>query len=340
MPVKTPNRDPNGLFDEHQVGYFDEHGIYRIDIAQAIEQKIRPLRIGIINIMGSSDRNETYLAIQKLLSGTPLQLEIVNLSLESNINRQGINTREQYLKEGAIPFEKAANKGLDGLIVTGAGYVSDKFSDNSYWNELNNILSWANENVAAQLLYCWAAHAGLQINHKIDRVPNIPEESQNPEKIFGVFNHTLTSSEKSPFPFIHHHSNETDIWLPHSRINGINEADIYDNPYLETLISGNEPHIGPTVIAEKFREEQFSSILYNQGHPEYPFDRLAFEYKRDLNLFNEGKRSTKPNLPANYDYKNPKNNWIAHGRVIYDAFLNMIYQRAYYEIPKDTYKSA
>ena len=80
--------------------------------------------------------------------------------------------------------------------------------------------------------------------------------------------------------------------MPHSRWNAITRQQI-EGAGLTTLIESFDGDVHMTVSPDQLR------IVYFQGHPEYDFNSLLKEYKRDLQGYFEGKDSQPP-YPENY----------------------------------------
>ena len=85
MPIKIPNLLPatKVLLDEN---------IFVISETRAITQDIRPLKIGILNLMPTKIVTETQLL--RLLSNSPLQIDIELIQTASHISK---NTAAEHL---------------------------------------------------------------------------------------------------------------------------------------------------------------------------------------------------------------------------------------------------
>ena len=75
MPLRIPDRLP-------AIDLLKEENIFVMDHSRATTQDIRPLRIVILNLMPLKITTETDLL--RLLSNTPLQLEIMFMRLKSH----------------------------------------------------------------------------------------------------------------------------------------------------------------------------------------------------------------------------------------------------------------
>ena len=86
MPIKIPMSLPaaEALINEN---------IFVMDEARAVKQDIRPLKIAIMNLMPTKIVTETQFL--RLLSNTPLQIDITLLNTASHVSK---NTSEEHLE--------------------------------------------------------------------------------------------------------------------------------------------------------------------------------------------------------------------------------------------------
>ena len=102
MPVKIPDNLPaTEILNNENIFVMGEH--------RAFTQDIRPLRIAILNLMPVKSVTETQLL--RLLSNTPLQLEIVLLHMESHTSK---NTSEEHLDNFYQTFSDVKKQRFDG----------------------------------------------------------------------------------------------------------------------------------------------------------------------------------------------------------------------------------
>ena len=149
MPINISNNLPayTTLVNENIFVMTDE-------IAQ--HQDIRPLQIAILNLMPTKIETETQ--ILRLLSNTPLQVNIDLVQVASHISK---NTSKEHLLNFYSTFDEIKNNKYDGLIITGAPVEQINFEDVDYWAEICNIFEWSKSNVYSTLHICWGAQAGL-----------------------------------------------------------------------------------------------------------------------------------------------------------------------------------
>ena len=96
MPIKIPNDLPASKI-------LKEENIFVMDETRALSQRIRPLKLIIVNIMPTKIVTETQLL--RLLSNTPLQIEVDWLCMESHNSK---NTSQEHLME----FYKTFNEDM------------------------------------------------------------------------------------------------------------------------------------------------------------------------------------------------------------------------------------
>ena len=157
MPVKIPSTLPAAKI-------LTEENIFVMDEQRASTQDIRPLHIGIVNLMPTKEVTETQLL--RLLSNTPLQIEITLIKMASHVSS---NTSQKYLEAFYRTFEEIKGEKFDGLIITGAPVENLEFEDVDYWQELKEIMAWSSKHVYSTLYICWAALAGLYYHYGIGK---------------------------------------------------------------------------------------------------------------------------------------------------------------------------
>jgi homoserine O-succinyltransferase len=303
MPICIPNQLPAREILERE-------NIFIMNEIRASHQDIRPLRIAILNLMPTKIVTETQLL--RLLSNTPLQLEITLLQTATHVSK---NTSSEHLNTFYRDYDEVKNEKFDGLIVTGAPVENLDFEEVDYWEELCGIMDWARTNVHCSLYICWGAQAALY--HKYG-IPKYPLD----KKMFGVFEHdVLHPSHELVRGF------DEVFWAPHSRHSQVKEEDIHTCKKLEILVKSKEA--GVFLIASKSRRSFFIT-----GHIEYDYNTLALEYERDVC------RGLSIEVPKYYfpddDPKNrPVNTWRGHAHLMFANWLNyFVYQETPYDINK------
>jgi homoserine O-succinyltransferase len=285
-----------------------EENIFVMDSERASTQEIRPLKIVILNLMPVKITTETDLL--RLLSNSPLQIEIDFLHMESHTSK---NTPIEHLLTFYKTFDEISRSNYDGMIITGAPVEQIDFEEVNYWPELTKILDWAKSHVTSSLFICWAAQAGL---YHYYGVPKYPLEA----KMFGVFEHVKFEQYNPIFRGF-----DDVFYVPHSRHTEVRAEDICKVPELTLLSESSESGVY-MVMARNGRE------LFITGHSEYSPETLDLEYKRDLG------KGLPINMPQNYYRDNNPNNepivrWRSHANLLFTNWLNyFVYQETPYDL--------
>lgn len=108
MPLTLPDRLP-------AIELLKKENIFVMDNSRAEGQDIRPLKIVILNLMPIKITTETDLV--RILSNTPLQLEITFMKLKSHTSK---NTPIEHMMAFYKEFELLRSQRFDGMIITGA----------------------------------------------------------------------------------------------------------------------------------------------------------------------------------------------------------------------------
>lgn len=301
MPIKVQSGLPAKRILENE-------NIFTMDENRALSQDIRPLKILILNLMPLKE--DTELQLLRCLSNTPLQIDITFLTTETYIST---HTKTSHLDQFYYTYSDIKHKKYDGLIVTGAPVELMKFEEVDYWEELVNIMNWANNNVTSTLFICWAAQAALYNYYGIDK-------KVLDKKLVGVFPHNVHHRK---VPLVR--GFDDIFYIPHSRYTTVSKEEIEANPELTILADSDEAGVFLT-MAQEGRQ------IFMFGHPEYDRLTLDFEYKRDMD------KNLSPEIPQNYyPDDNPKNkpvlSWRSHSNLIYSNWLNYyVYQLTPYEL--------
>src|SRR5574344_845248 len=303
MPLNLPDKLP-------AIELLKKENIFVIDKSRPSEQDIRPLKIVILNLMPLKITTETDLI--RLLSNTPLQLEVNFMKLKSHTSK---NTPIEHMMAFYEDFELMKNKKYDGMIITGAPVEQMDFEDVNYWKELTGIFDWSRTHVTSTMFICWAAQAGLYYFHNIPKYPL-------PSKKFGIFRQYPLEPTLPIFRGFDDYFS-----MPHSRHTEVHREDILKNPDLQLIAESPESGVS-MVMARGGRE------IYLTGHLEYSPYTLDTEYKRDLAKRDE------VFMPENYYRDNNPDNppvvtWRAHANLLFSNWLNYyVYQETPYDIDK------
>lgn len=301
MPLNLPSRLP-------AVEILKSENIFVMDSQQASTQDIRPLRIVILNLMPLKITTETDLI--RLLSNTPLQIEVDFLKISGHISK---NTPVEHMMTFYKDFSTLRNENYDGMIITGAPVEQMPFEEVDYWKEVSEIFDWARTHVTSTLYICWAAQAGLYHFYGVPKYPL-------PQKMFGIFKHKVYDHQNPIFRGF-----DDEFYVPHSRYTEVRKSDIEKVPEL-TLLSESEESGVYMVMARGGRE------FFITGHSEYSPYTLDTEYRRDLD------KGLPIEMPLNY-YRNndpkkgPLVRWRGHANLLFSNWLNyFVYQQTPYDI--------
>ena len=149
MPIKIDDQLPA----RHSL---ELENIFVMTNDRASRQDIRPLKILLLNLMPTKIETETQ--ILRLLSNTPLQVEVELLQVQSHISK---NTSKEHMLQFYKTLDDVKDDKFDGMIVTGAPVEMLDFEEVDYWDELCEIFKWAQTHVYSTFNICWGAQAAL-----------------------------------------------------------------------------------------------------------------------------------------------------------------------------------
>ena len=301
MPIRIPEQLPaqDVLLGEN---------IFTMDSLRAANQDIRPLEVGILNLM--PNKIETEVQLLRLLSNTPLQINVDLIRID---NLAPKHTPQSHMDAFYHDFSSVAAKRYDGLIVTGAPLAHLDYRQVKYWDTMAEILDWSQRHVQSTLYLCWAAHAAMYHFFNVER-------SLRVNKLSGVFEHQVLDP--------HHElvrGFDPYFYAPHSRFGHISCQAYAGVKDLQVLARSEEA--GAYLAASRDNRKVFVT-----GHPEYDPETLNEEYQRDLNS------DTAAVVPQNYypddnPALEPKVRWRSHGSLLFTNWLNYcVYQNTPYDL--------
>ncbi len=301
MPIRVQNDLPvKEILEQENIFVMDEH--------RAVHQDIRPIRIGLLNLMPLKE--DTELQILRSLSNTPLQVDVVFVNVSSHVSK---NTSTSHLNKFYLPFTDIKDQKFDGFIITGAPVEQIPFEEVDYWEELTEIMEWTKTHVTSTLHLCWGAQAALYYHYGINKEPL-------EEKLFGVFWHKVLNRK---IPLVRGFD---DVFLaPHSRHTDVPVEKLRADDRITILAESEKAGVFLS-MAEEGRQ------IFVMGHPEYDRITLDGEYKRDLS------KGLPIKMPENYYPDNDPENkplltWRAHGNNLYTNWLNYyVYQVTPYDM--------
>ncbi|MEL6322973.1 MAG: homoserine O-succinyltransferase [Pseudomonadota bacterium] len=300
MPIKIPDTLPSreALIRE---------GVAVMDESTAIRQDIRPLQIGLLNLMPNKIRTEAQLA--RLLGATPLQVELTLIRIGNHVSK---TTPEDHLIAHYETWDKVADRQFDGFVVTGAPIEQLPFEEVTYWDELTQIFDWTQTHVHSSFFICWGAMAAAWHFHRLPKHPLA-------EKAFGIYRHRNLNAAS---PYLAGFSD--DFQIPVSRWTEVRASDIAERPQLELLMESD--FTGPCLLAEaEYRR------LYVFNHIEYDSTSLKEEFDRDRA---DGKHVRPPYgyYPGDDTSAQPLNRWRSHAHLLFGNWINQVYQTTPFDL--------
>jgi len=302
MPIKIPKELP--AFDA-----LSKEQVFVMTKDRAEAQDIRPLKVGIINLMPTTI--DTEIQLLRLLGRSPLQIDITFLNMGTHTSK---NAPPGHLEKFYISAQEIVTSKIrfDGLIITGAPVETLDFEQVDYWDELVKIIDYSQNNVFSTMHICWGAQAGLYRRYGISKKPL-------GKKLFGIFPHAVNEQYHSLFrgfddeflaPQSRHTTSDRDEIIADSRLTIQSETD-EAGVFITTARGGRE--------------------IYVSGHLEYDPLTLDREYRRDVT------KGLPIEVPKNYypdndPSKTPVVRWRAHANLFFDNWLNYVYQETPYNL--------
>ena len=254
-------------------------GLCQNPSVQCLERPSKSITIGLVNNMSDGALEATERQFLSLLNsasdGLSIQLSLYSLP---NIPRNEFGASHVIRHYSSV--EDLWNTQLDGLIVTGREPLTPNLEDEAYWKSFTKVLDWARENTYSTIWSCLAAHAATQYLDGISRI-------RNGNKRCGVFecarlsDHPLIADTPSSF------------MLPHSRWNGLPEDELMRCGYRVLTRSADAG-------VDTFIKHCRSMFVFFQGHPEYEYNTLLLEYRRDVTRYLKGETNVHPLIPRGY----------------------------------------
>lgn len=300
MPIKIPDNLPaRATLEKERIRFISK--------TRAITQDIRPLRVLLLNLMPDKISTETQLL--RALGMTPLQVDPVFIRTASY---KGSNTPSAHIDAFYKTWADVKHQRFDALIVTGAPVEQMPFEDVAYWPELKEIFDWSLDNVYSSFFICWGAQAALYHFHGVNK-------NDVSEKHFGIYPHEIKDLYD---PLV---AGFDDIsYIPVSRHTEIHKSDVEAHTDLKILLESD-------VTGVCLLSGEDSRQVYMFNHLEYDAETLKKEYMRDVG------QGLSTAVPYNYFPEDnpqimPPVTWRAHRTMLFNNWLNMIYQATPYNL--------
>jgi homoserine O-succinyltransferase len=300
MPIKIPDNLPARA-------QLEAEGVMVMDEATAIWQDIRPMRIGLLNLMPNKIRTETQFA--RLLGATPLQVELTLVKITNHVAR---NTSSDHIISFYQTWEEIREQRFDGFIITGAPIEQLEYEEVTYWDEMRRIFDWTQTNVHGCLNICWGAQAAVHHFHGMPKYDLA-------KKAFGVFRHqALDSTSRYLRGF------SDNFVIPVSRWTEVRSEDIPADSGMEVLVESKDT--GLCLL-----DDPKHRSLHMFNHIEYDSLSLGDEYFRDVEA---GKAIDVPHdyFPNNDPSLPPENRWRSQAYLLFCNWINEIYQTTPFDL--------
>jgi homoserine O-succinyltransferase/O-acetyltransferase len=302
MPIKIPDTLP-------AFATLVSEGVRVMTDTAALRQDIRPLQIGLLNLMPNKIKTEVQMA--RLVGASPLQVEFSLVRLGTH---KAKNTSEDHLLSFYETWDEVKERKFDGFIITGAPVETMAYEDVTYWEEMRQIFDWTATNVHSTMNVCWGAMAAIYHFH------GVPKHALT-EKAFGVYRHRNLAPAS-----VYLNGFSDDFQVPVSRWTEVRREDVEKAGNLDILMESDE--MGLCLV-----QENAGRRLYMFNHVEYDSTSLADEYFRDVNA---GVPIKMPHdyFPHNDDTLTPQNRWRSHAHLLFGNWINEIYQTTPYDLDK------
>ncbi|MCK0166920.1 homoserine O-succinyltransferase [Jannaschia sp. S6380] len=298
MPIILPHDLP-----AHDV--LSTEGVMVMSEDDAVRQDIRPLKIGLLNLMPMKITTETQFA--RLIGATPLQID---LTLVRMTEHQSRHTAPEHMETFYRSFQEVRDQKFDGFLITGSPIEHLPFEEVTYWDELREVMDWTQTNVHSIFGICWGGMAMAWHFHGV-------RKHILPQKAFGCFR---VGNEAPASPYLRGFSD--DCVIPVSRWTEVRRDEV-EAAGMKVLLGSEET--GPCLI-----EDAAHRALHIFNHFEYDSDTLQAEYRRDV------ANGTPINVPGNYfpdddPSRPPLNRWRSHGHLLYGNWISQIYETTPYD---------
>ena len=300
MPIRIPNDLPARAT-------LEDEGVMIMREAEAMRQDIRPLQIGLLNLMPNKIKTETQFA--RLLGATPLQVELTLVKITNHVAR---HTPSDHMISFYRNWEDIKSDKFDGFIITGAPIEQMPFEEVTYWDELRRIFDWTQTHVHSSFNICWGAQAAVHHFHGMPKY-------DLPQKAFGVYRHRNLSPSSHYLRGI-----SDDFSIPVSRWTEVRRQDIPATSGMTVLMESDEA--GLCML-----DDPAHRALHMFNHIEYDSSSLGEEYFRDRNA------NVPVTMPRNYfpqddPERQPENRWRSHAHLLFGNWINELYQTTPFDI--------
>jgi homoserine O-succinyltransferase len=241
------------------------------------------IHIGLVNNMPDATMRATELQFARLLKDAAgnLDVRLRLFSMRSIARDEQVRSRMAGFYDDAA-FLQAAN--MDALIVTATQPTAGDPRREPYWEELVQLIDWAQSGTVSTLFSGSAAHAAIL---HLDGIASRPL----PAKLSGVYD-SIRAEDDSLF-----FNTGLRAPVPHSRHHDIAESDLLAKGY--RVLARLDSRDGAVDIFTR-EPPGYSRFVFLQGHPEYDPGTLGREYLREMGRFLKGEANEPPAVPEHY----------------------------------------
>jgi homoserine O-succinyltransferase/O-acetyltransferase len=263
-----------------QIPNLRDNAVLRVEKSRKdMDRAPKRIVIGLLNNMsvGALDATERQFVALLESASDGLSIQLKRFALPEILEGESASVYRDRNYESSDLLEGAE---IDGLIVTGREPTTPDLRNEQYWPSFVRVLEWAQSGTISTVWSCLAAHAAVLHLDGIQRV-------RSERKHSGIYPCTRVSDHPIaagvPLQFR----------CPHSRWNGLREADIMRAGYeVITQTEGGE--------VDCFLREGRSLFVFFQGHAEYQAETLLLEFRRDVGRFLRGEAANYPAIPQGY----------------------------------------
>lgn len=245
---------------------------------EAGESGRQRLSVGLLNLMPDAALRATDRQFMRLVSAGADVLDIA-MRVFTVAGEYRDEEARLHIKRHYRSFPQIAAAGLDALIVTGANPAQAELGQEVFWDGLEEVLDWAQEETLSILCSCLATHAVLEKYRGMKR-------TRLPQKRWGVYSHRKLDDH----PLLN--GLHGMVEAPHSHWYDVTRDEM-ESVGLTVLLESDEAGVHMAVDDE-------DSYVFFQGHPEYDVVSLLKEYRRELGRFWRGEREDYPPVPEHY----------------------------------------
>ena len=251
-----------------------------LSLERALSQDIRELHIGLLNMMPDAALRVTEEQYMRLI-GSCNQIAQFYVHPFSVPGLPRSEATQAYIRDFYVDFDDLREAGLDALIISGANVTNPSIEMEPFWEPLREVIEWATQHVTSMLCSCLATHALVKQLYQIDR-------HALPLKQWGVYSHRV---QNRSHPLMQDINTRFDV--PHSRWNEVTHDELA-TAGLHLLVESEVAGVHLAVSPDQFR------MIYFQGHPEYDYNSLLKEYKREVLRYLNDEIDAPPPYPENY----------------------------------------